>query len=223
MSQSVVRHLILKDFQMYRTSLVLTIVAGGIGLAILQLKGLAGLFGIIAFFTTLVVLGSMLPHWSILNERKGHNLAFLMSLPISVVEYTTAKVLAALAMFLVPWLVLVSAALSLILGRSDTPHGIIPLTLILVTAPLVGFCVMIAVALVGESEGWVIAATIGVNTGYSFLWPLIFSNDELRGGLGSPTPIWSPTVLTVLGSEFSAIAVILAITFFLQSRKKDFV
>jgi hypothetical protein len=223
MSQSLVRHLIVKDFQMHRTSIVLTIIGGVIGLAILQLKGLAGLLGIIGFFTALILLGSMIPHFSILTERKGHHLAFLMSLPISMVEYTTAKILAALGMFLIPWLVLVGTALSLILGRSDIPQGIIPLTLILVTAPLVGFCAMIAVALVGESEGWVMAATVTVNVGYSFCWPVILSNAELRGGIGSPTPIWNPTILTVLGSEFAAIAVILAITFYLQARKKDFV
>jgi len=223
MSRSLVRHLIVKDFQLHRTSLVLAVIGGVIGLALLQLKGLAGLLGIIGFFTALIVLGSMIPHMSILNERKGHNLAFLMSLPISMVEYTTAKVLAALGMFMVPWLVLLVIGLSLIFGRTDIPHGIIPLTLILVTAPLVGFCVMIAISLVGESEGWVMAGTIVVNAGYSFCWPLIIANAELRSGWGSPTPIWNPTVLTVLGSEFTAIAVILAITFYLQSRKKDFV
>jgi hypothetical protein len=82
---------------------------------------------------------------------------------------------------------------------------------------------MTAVALVAESEGWVNAATVAVNVGYSFCWVLIVSNAELRSGWGSPTPIWNPTVLTVLGSEFSAIAVTLAITFYLQARKKDFV
>ena len=82
---------------------------------------------------------------------------------------------------------------------------------------------MISVALVGESESWVMAATIVVNVSYSFCWVLIVNNEDLRGGLGSPMPIWSPTALTVLGSEFSAIAVILAATFYLQSRKKDFV
>src|SRR5215467_3278989 len=212
MSRSLVRHLILKDFQMHRTAIVFAIIAGVTGLAFLHLKGLPGLLGIIGFFTTLIVLGSMIPNASILNERKGRNLAFLMSLPISMVEYTTAKVLAALAMFMIPWLVLVGTALSLILGRSDVPDGIIPIALILMTVPLVG-----------ESEGWVIGATITVNASYSFCWPLIFNNAELRAGLASPTPIWSPTVLTVLGSEFTAIAVILAITFYLQSRKKDFV
>ena len=99
MSRSLVRHLILKDFQMHRTSIVFSIVVGVTGLAILQLKGLPGLLGIIGFFTTLIVLGSMIPNASILNERKGRNLAFLMSLRISMVEYTTAKVVAALGWF----------------------------------------------------------------------------------------------------------------------------
>lgn len=223
MSQSMVRHLIMKDFQMHRTAVVFSIIAGGAGLAILQLKGIAGLLGIIGFFTTLIVLGSMIPNASILKERKGHNLAFLMSLPVSMMEYTLAKVLAALALFMIPWLVLVGVAFSLILGSRETPHGLIPIALILVIAPLVGFCVMIAVALVAESEGWVMAATVVVNVAYSCCWVLIISNTELRSGLGSPTPIWNPTVLTVLGSEFAAIATILAITFYLQSRKKDFV
>ena len=223
MSQSMVRHLIVKDFQMHRTTIVSSIIVGVLGLAILQLKGVAGLLGIIGFFTTLIVCGSLISHASILKERKGHNLAFLMSLPISVVEYTTAKILGALAMFMIPWLVLLGTGLSLVLGRRDIPHGIIPVMLILVTAPLVGFCLMIAIGLVGESEGSVIAGTIAVNVGYSFCWVLIVSNAELRDGLSSPTPIWNPTVLAVLGSEFAAIAVILAITFYLQSRKKDFV
>jgi ABC-2 type transport system permease protein len=118
MSRSLVRHLILKDFQMHRTSIILAIIAGVSGLAVLQLKGLAGVLGIVGFFTALIVLGSMIPNASILKERKGHNLAFLMSLPISMVEYTTAKILAALGMFMIPWLVLVGTALSLIIGRA---------------------------------------------------------------------------------------------------------
>src|SRR5262249_53195460 len=205
MSPSLVRHLIVKDFQMHRTSIVLTIIAGVIGLTILQLKGLAGLLGIIGFFTALIVLGSMIPHMSILNERKGHNLAFLMSLPISMVEYTTAKVLAALGMFMIPWLVLVGAAVSLILGRSDIPHGIIPLGLILVTAPLVGFCVMTAIALVGESEGWVMAGKIVVKVGYSFFLSFLFCNPDPPRRFGRPTPPLEPPRVAALAPRVPAL------------------
>jgi hypothetical protein len=223
MNRSLVRHLIVKDFQLHRVAVGASIAAGILGIAIMQFKGLMGLFGIIGFFTTLIVLGSHLPHSSILNERKGQNLAFMMSLPISATQYTTAKVLGALGMFLIPWLTLSAGAVSLILGRSDIPHGGIPMALILIMLPLVGFCMMVAVALVGKSEGWVMAGTVAVNVSYSLCWPLLISNAELREGALGPTPVWSPVVFKILGSEFAAIAAILAITFYLQSKKRDFV
>jgi hypothetical protein len=222
-NRSLVRHLIVKDFQLHRASIIGSIAAGVLCLVIFQFRGLVGLLGIIGFFTALVVLGSMIPHASVVSERKGQNLAFLMSLPISSIQYTMAKILAALGMFLIPWLTLVISAMTLMLSRSDIPNGVIPVVLILVILPLIGFCAQTSIALVGESEGWVIASTIATNVSYSFAWPLIFSNAELRASATSPTLLWSPIVLKILGLEFVAIAGILAITFDVQARKKDFV
>jgi hypothetical protein len=223
MNRSLVRQLIVKDFQFHRISIVASIIVGVLALAILQFRGLMGLFGIIGYFTAMIVFGSMLAQSIIVGERKAQNLAFLMSLPISVTQYTTAKILAALGVFLVPWLTLVGGALWVIRGSSALPDGLIPVTLIVVTLPLIGFCVMTSVALVSESEGWAIASTVAVNVAYSFVWPLIAFNAELRSSFSSSTPVWNTTVLTVLGSEFAVIAGLLAITFYLQSRKRDFV
>jgi hypothetical protein len=39
----------------------------------------------------------------------------------------------------------------------------------------------------------------------------------------SPEIVWSREVLTVLGAEVGAIVLILGLTFYLQSRKRDFV
>jgi hypothetical protein len=146
-----------------------------------------------------------------------------MSLPVSSVQYTTAKLFAALVIFMIPWLTLAVSAIALILTRSDITNGIIPVTLILMALPLIGFCVTSAIALVGESEGWAIASTVGCNVSYSLAWTLVVRNNELRNGLSSPVAIWSPTVLATLGWEAVALVVVLAITFYLQSRKRDFV
>jgi len=35
--------------------------------------------------------------------------------------------------------------------------------------------------------------------------------------------MWNSTVLAILGGEFGLIALVLGLTFFLQSRKRDFV
>ncbi|HZI50834.1 MAG TPA: ABC-2 transporter permease [Terriglobia bacterium] len=222
MNGSLVRHMIAKDFRLHRELIIISTVVGFIGLAVVQFRGLTGLFGIIGFFTTLIVLACILPQASVVMDRKGQHLTFLMSLPISATQYTTAKMLSALGMFLIPWLTLVIGALSIILG-SDIPDGLIPIALVLITLPLVGFCLMTSVALVGESEGWTVGVMIAINFAYSLCWPLIARNNELRSGFGSSTPVWSPTILTLLGSEFAVIAAALAITYYLQSRKRDFV
>ena len=95
--------------------------------------------------------------------------------------------------------------------------------MILATAPFVGFCLIAGVTLVSESEGAMIAATIAANSSYGFSWYLLVRNAVIRAGMKSPMIVWSREVLTILGAEFAVIVLILGLTFFLQSRKRDFV
>jgi hypothetical protein len=125
----------------------------------------------------------MLPIVGIVNERRNQNLAFLMSLPVSSIQYTTAKLISTLGMFLVPWLTLVTAAVLLIETRGVIPRGFIPVFLILAFFPFIGACVITAVALVGETEGCGIAANVFCNIAYPLVWPfLIRSRSDERHG-----------------------------------------
>ena len=45
----------------------------------------------------------------------------------------------------------------------------------------------------------------------------------IREYVDGPTAVWSPTILTILGVEAAVIVLSLGLTFFIQSRKKDFV
>lgn len=224
MKSGAVRTLILGDLHRHRLYILLSIASGGLALALVQIGGeTATVLGSTWFFVALIVLGSMLPVSNIVNERKKQTLAFLMSLPLSVAQYTAAKVLSTVGMFLVPWVSLVAGGLSLIAGRRDIPDGMIPAILILALLTFVGFCLISGVAMVSESEGWTIAATIASNSSYGFAWYFLIRNTGVRQDLASPDPVWSPVVLTILAGEIAAIAVILGLVFFLQSRKRDFV
>lgn len=224
MRGSVVQTLILTDLRRHSVPILASIAGGGLALALLRVGGeMATILGATLFFVSLVVLGSMLPVSNVVNERKKQTLPFLMSLPLSVTQYTTAKTVSTVAMFLVPWLTLVVASMSFIADRESIPDGMIPTTLILSTLTFFGFCVIAGVALVSESEGWTIAATVVINSSYGIGWYLLVRNPALRAEMRGPVPVWSPEALTILGSEFAAIAVILGLTFYLQSRKRDFV
>jgi ABC-type Na+ efflux pump permease subunit len=192
--------------------------------ALIQVGGeLPAILGTTWFFIALIVFGSMLPNSNVINERKKQTLAFLMSLPLSATQYTMAKIVSTVGMFLVSWVTLVVAAVSFIVSHPFIPDGMIPTILILAMFTFVGFCVIAAVTLVSESEGATIAATVASNSFYGFGWYLLIRNPVIRGDMGSLVPVWSSEVLTILGVEIGVIVLILGLTFYLQSRKRDFI
>ena len=224
MTDSIVRQLILKDWRLNRLQLFLSIGAGLIALGVV-LRGGEGpmVAGAVWFFISLVLVGTMLPISGIVNERKKQNLAFVMSLPVSSIQYTTAKMISTVGMFLVPWVTLVIAAVVLIETRGMLPPGVIPIALILAGMPFVGLCILICAALVGESEGWGIAANVACNSSYGLAWYFMTRIPGLMADVKSPVPVWNSTVLKFLGVEFGLIVLILGLTYYLQSRKRDFV
>jgi ABC-2 type transport system permease protein len=224
MTGSVVARLILKDWRLQRLPILLSIVGGVIALAAVQFGGETPMIiGAVWFFIVLILVGTMLPLVGIVNERKKQNLAFLMSLPISPLEYTAGKLVSTVGMFLVPWLTLVTVALLLIETRGIVPHGAIPITLILAALPFVSLSLLTGAALVGESEGWGMAVNVICNSSYWLVWYFLSRVPALMDNVKGPRPVWNSTAVTILSSEFGFIALILGLTFYLQSRKRDFV
>lgn len=223
MNGSIIGHLVLKDWRLNGLLIVLTLAIGFVALLLAQFGGLALALGSIWFFVALCVLGSMLPSSTILNERKKQTLAFIMSLPVSSVQYTIAKMLSVWALFLVPWLTLLIFALVLIANGHVVPHGSVPMLLMLAMLPLIGFCLMSSTALVGESEGWLIAASVLCNSSYWLGWYLLARVPSLAANLNRPAPVWNAPAFIVLCSEFGLVVLVVAITLFFQSRKRDFI
>jgi hypothetical protein len=126
-------------------------------------------------------------------------------------------------MFLAPWLALLISALVLITTRNLLPHGAIPMLFIVALLPVVGFFIIFGAALVGESEGWGIAASLMCNSSYGVTWYLLTRVPSLTANWTGRVAVWSPAVLRVLSAELGLIVLSLGLTFFFQSRKHDFV
>jgi ABC-2 type transport system permease protein len=224
MNGTVVQSLILADLHRHRMFILFTIVSGGLALGLLQAGGeLPFILGATWFFTGLIVFGCMLPSSNIINEKKKQTQPFLMSLPISVVQYAVAKTISTVGMFLLPWLALILAAVLFIAGRAALPDGSIPVVIAIAGLILVGFCLITGVSIISESEGASVAAMIAANSSYGIGWYLMVRNPAIRAGMKSPEIVWNKEILTVLGFEFGVIVLILGLTFLLQSRKRDFI
>jgi hypothetical protein len=223
MNGSIVRQLILKDWRLQRIQILISIIAGAIALVVIQGKSEpAVVVGSVWFFISLIMVGTMLPMAGIVNERKKQNLAFMMSLPVTAIQYTLAKMISTLGMFLIPWLTLVISAVWVIKTRG-LPLGAIPMLLILAMLPLIGLALITGAALVGESEGWGIAANVFCSSSYGLTWYFFTRVPALMESAKSPTLLWNSAVLTVLASELGITVLLLGLTFYLQSRKRDFV
>lgn len=224
MNGSIVSQLIMKDLRLHRLQISLSVVGGAIALLVL-LKGgeVAFVLGSIWFFVSLCILGSMLPVSAIVNERKKQTLTFLMSLPVSSFQYSVAKVVSSSVMFFTPWLILLCAALLVVGTRHIVPAGAIPTVFILSLLPVVGFSLIAGAALAGETEGWSIAASVVCNSSYGIVWYLLCRIPGLTSTWSSRVIVWNATELTILATELGTIALVTALTLFVQSRKRDFV
>jgi ABC-2 type transport system permease protein len=224
MRSSVISQLMVKDYHLQRTTLLLSVALGAVAIAVAHIGGEVPLvIGTVWLFVALIVLGCMLPISAIVNERKKQNLPFILSLPVNNIQYTTAKLLSSLLLFIVPWLALVGSVLLLIYGGHVLPQGVIPMLLILSLLPVIGFCLISGCALVGESEGWSMAATLVCNSSYGITWYLLARMPAFNSTWKSPLPVWNAVALRALSIEFVAIVLILGITLFLQWRKRDFI
>jgi ABC-2 type transport system permease protein len=163
MNYSMVKFLILKDWYFQRRALLLCFAGGVSSLAIIAFAGKVGFYlGLLALITIMIVIGSTLVMGTLVGERENQTLAFVMSLPISFREYTAAKILVNLLIFVPFWLTLVAGSVGLILA-SPIIHGLFAFTIIMAVEILASTCLMIAVALVTESKGWTVSALIAGN------------------------------------------------------------
>lgn len=224
MRRSVVWQLIRKDWRLYRLQILFAVAGGVVSLTIVQWGGQTPVVvGGVFFFMALILVGHMLPLLGIVNERKNKNLAFMMSLPVSSIQYTTSKLISNVAMFLIPWLTLVTAAVLLVEARGMIPRGSIPVLLILSLLPFLGFCLITGAALVGESEGWGIAANVFCSSTYGLTWYFLTQVPALMENAQKAAPVWNSTALKILGGEAMMVPVMLGLTYFFQSRKRDFI
>jgi len=223
MNYSMVKSLILKDWYFQRMSILLALAGGVLSLGIVAFGGQPGFtLGLILLVTVMVMLSAMSVMGNTIGERENQTLAFTMSLPISYREYTTSKILGNLLIFVPFWLTLVGGCLGLIVVAPPI-RGLFAFTVIMAVEILISTCLMIAVALVTESKNWTIAAMVTGNVALNVVGYLVAHIPAIGDGMWRKAIYWNLTATISLLVEFALIALLLWGTFFIQSRKKDFI
>lgn len=219
---SMIRRLILKDWYLNRWMILGSVPAGLAALA-LNITGKQSAFLISIIFLCFIIIGvgSQLAVASTVNERKEQTLAFIMSLPVSWREYTAAKILANLIIFLIPWLAITAGAIGLLL-LPGAGHAFIPYTAIMAVEMLVTTCLILVAGIITESQAWATVAILFSTLAFN-IFGYIFAH--LRGispEMWGKQMHWTATSWTVLLAELALVPLLLGLTFFIQSRKTGF-
>ncbi len=224
MSVSIVPQLVRKDLHIMKVPMFVGWL-GGIAAIVVTVLGGSGffIFGMILFVTCMIGPGMYTVSQTVAEERTQQTLPFIMSLPITVREYTTAKLVANLAIFGAVWLTLSGASFVVFIGPEGMPDGAFPFVTIVLVGIFLAYTLILSTSLVSESMGWTIAAVVGANIlTQVFMW-WVSSLYGIRSVIGGNVAVWNGAVLTVLGGQLAAIATLIGLTYVLQSRKRDFI
>ena len=220
---TMVKRLILKDWYFQRWLIGGYFAGGVVSLAFLGMGGSWSFYaGTVLLMTVLIAMGAQVVIGTVVRERSQQTLPFIMTLPVSTWEYTTAKILANVTIFLVPWTALVAGTIGVLAGSPRVPIGMIPFAVIVLTELFASYCLTLAVAIVTESEGWTIGAIVFGNL---FLQGFLYFVARIRsiaGPMGGPHLVWSRDASFLFVGEIGVILLLLGITFYVQSRKTDF-
>jgi ABC-2 type transport system permease protein len=225
MNTYIVKRLILKDWYLGSGMFVAALILGLVTLvAVAAAKAtmLAVILGVIVLVTILIGMGAMIMSSSV-NERRQQTLPFVMSLPISYLEYTTSKIVGSLLIFGALWLALLLSIIATILFTPWFPHGLIPFVVIMAVEMLVTTCLIAAVSVTTESQGWMIGVTQVGALGLNAVGFTIVRLPGIGPAMSGHIVQWNATTTSILLVEFALIVIMIGTAFFVQSRKRDFI
>lgn len=198
MSVSTMRHLVVKDLYLFRWLSLGGIVGGLIAAAMMTGSALPINAGGLLFICTLVVLNIFLAMAAV-QERKEHMSLFVLSLPISPAQYATAKAIATVIAFGVPWLLL-TAAVAVAVDLSPMPNGFLPFWMAIQAYQFFYFGVLCAFGLNTDSTGWHATVITTGNISVNFFITALFTWPALMTDAGGAAAVWHGAVVALIAA-----------------------
>ena len=216
------RKLIAKELYINRLFIWFALIAGLLCLAVSWTSRIAFAIGGIGFITIVIAYAVVLAMVSIATERKEKSVVFVMSLPISRAQYMRAKSLGVLLSFLVPWTVLLVAAVAVI-KATLIPDGMILLTVLFMGFVLADFCILVVALTYAKSELVMIPIVILVNISVTFFVTGVMNLTNVGPAAGRNVLVWDTTALTILGGEAALMAIAFLVFAWMNRRDPDIV
>jgi hypothetical protein len=218
----VIRLLVAKDWHLFRKQMALYVLSGIVALCFLGLaKPWAFYVGSLMLIIVMVSVACFSISTSLMVERKEKTLAFVMSLPVSPLDFTLAKLAGNVITFAVPFAIIAGGTVAVVLF-TPLPDGLLVYSLLIFAYILFAFSVSLAVAMSVESEGVGTFAMIGSMV---MINPYIMGLSQvpaITDDVSVDAITWTPEAIGVLAALVLLSALVLAVTTWFHARKPAF-
>ncbi len=229
MTTSVVSHLVAKDLRLNSRIILAFCLVSLAFVAILSLLWDHVPFAVLANFGFILLVGPagtcgivVLMKTNVLEKEKSTQ-AFIMSLPITVREFTRAKLWVNLPVFGLFWAAITAAGFYFAFGRGLFPLGAVPFVTMVFLGGFVAYSCILAVSLLSQSLGITvlcIALFEAATSGY--LWIVVFLK-PIAQHIWDKQPVWNETAIAIVAAQVLVAVSAIAVTVLIQNTKRDFI
>ncbi len=216
--------LFLKDLFLSRKPLFAYFVGGicSSGLACVPNETVA-FTGSILSITVAIGAGMHLIGGLLLGETIEQTRIFVMSLPISLMDYSIAKIAVVLTTYLIPWSAMLACSMILHYILPESKQGTVAIIPVIFLYLLGAFTIQLVTAVLTESIGWTIFMVVCCNVLLNVFLKKLYSFSAIIEAAESDVLIWPPLVQQILLIELLIIVSAIAIAITFQARKRDLI
>lgn len=221
MISSVVKTMVRKDLDLNRRFIPGVVAAGLLSIAATAFNDIGFIIGTVLYITTIVAFGLLLGMYGIAQEREKKIHHFILSLPVTPVDYVVSKIISSLLCFALPWAFLTVLITVLIVSLDSVSNGTITFMLVMQFYFLCNFCIFLSVVLLTSAEKWVVTAIIVTNMSITIAINLFSRVPSIARNMDADTVVWSADVLAILVMEIAICVLVLLTAVVIQKRRKD--
>ena len=222
MNTQAIRILFLKDLFLSRRQLFGYFAAGMAASAIACIPNSTFSFiGFILVITVAIASGIHLIGTLMLAETTDQTRMFVMSLPVSLLEYSISKISVVLTTYLIPWTAMFAFLIiaTFVMGKPGNV-AVLPTIFFFLFGT---FTLQLVTAVISESVGFTISVMVGCNVLLNVFMLKLFAIPEISAASKSDILTWPSIVIQIVAVELLIIVLALAMAFLFQSRKRDLV
>jgi ABC-2 type transport system permease protein len=179
--------------------------------------------GFVLILTVAIGSGMHLLGELLLSEGNDQTRAFVLSLPVSLLDYSVAKIAVVLTTFLIPWSTMFACSIVLTAVLPWGHVGAIPMLVVIFLELLAAYTMQLVTAVISESAGWTICVMVACNVFLNLFLMKLLQAPEIQEMSKSDVLTFSPLTIEIMCIELALIVAALTMAMAVQTRKRDLV